>query len=202
MKQPIIHVNLPLKRKVQRYHVRFSSIYETIPFSPNDPNSDNSNALCKLSLYYSRRELNEIRRNACYIGRSIIIGKRQSSLSPTMSKNIGMPDNAQDKNRYKPTLAISDDTRGLEWYFCKEWRRRQRHTNEILRRVALPCSIYNQDQVRRLASLSKRLTAWATSIAIDEGYRDFYRAHDIPIDDFLSASSSSLLVDSFEFWRN
>lgn len=213
-------------RRMKRRSVRFAQAPDTV-FSPNEYhdchlNIDGNDSDGKSNLYYSKIEFYDILKNAKDLWQISMKRRRiESSNHKTGNTIIGsVPIGSSHKRQCEvqlyqvrkcqsliqpPTLfALCSETRGLENIFCKEWRRRRYLTNKIMLCAAshflqkTKCDHHDDDGTTRLASIAKRCTASATTIATDEGFRDFCRAYDIPMNDILSLSlsSSSLLKEN------
>jgi hypothetical protein len=91
----------------------------------------------------------------------------------TMSKNNGLQ---------SPCLSMDESTRGLEQRCCLERQRRKLVASRYILQIASDSSC----EAETLAQLYRKLTSWASTLAMEEAARDFHRAWKIS-----SGSSSS-----------
>lgn len=185
------------KKKIMKRCVRFSqsngnnttNLFNCDIF---DDVEDDSN--CKSSLYYTKKELYDIRKSLqklCYDVRQDFSNYNNSAVSTKTSELISehQHTNKFDENKSiirSMLLSINTETRGVEQFICTERRRRRRLANElIIEAASISYTSCHPDRMNLLSSISKRCTTWATTVAIDEGIRDYCRAYDIPIDDIL-----------------
>jgi hypothetical protein len=70
----------------------------------------------------------------------------------------------------KPCLALDENTRGLEQRCCYERQRRKYLSSRYILRVSTQC------EPEKLAAVSRKCTAYAMDLAVEEAARDYSRA--------------------------
>jgi hypothetical protein len=70
----------------------------------------------------------------------------------------------------KPSLALDENTRGLEQRCCYERQRRKYLSSRYILRASTQC------EPERLAAVSRKCTAYAADLAVEEAARDYNRA--------------------------
>lgn len=195
-----VHDYHPSKR-MKRCSVRFSQESDTIisPYTFNNDvyytNIDETDSEGISTLFYSRNELHDIRKSVQAIcDNSIRINCIKSSNSERSSAIIDSAIMQQQQQQQSQSsfiqsnsLDYSSEARGLEKSLCKDRRQCKYLTIKIILQAAMKFQYDNDDH---LSSSAKRCTEWATTIATDEGFRDFCRAYDIPMNDILSSPPS------------
>jgi hypothetical protein len=181
--------------------VSYSSDSES-SLSDVDESSLSSDSEDRRSSWYSKSQMDSFR-NEVSMSKQIVRNYCKNNLATSVGDidDDGCTDDntssssssKKRKVKYQPTLAMNDMTRGLEQYCCTERYRRKVIGIKFI--VQISKKLYplsNINNAVKLANVAQKCNTWATSLALEEGSRDYIRAYNSTTNvDFTTTTSVS-----------
>jgi hypothetical protein len=159
-----------------RFQVRVDTCTLPSPLDVMESSSNNnSRAEVKRMFWYDLSDIQTFRQEAR------ILCQQMRMEIPILSPNSDSA--GDDKNDLQTQIqqtassshvALDDEyTRGLELYSCLERKRRRHLANKYILRAASELALC---EAEKLASVSRQLSLWASTLAIEEADRDYHQA--------------------------